>query len=399
MKTELQRDRVLLTCPEQVSVLAAVRGLRRAGYDPWVAGRSRGSFAAVSRDTSGFVRVPDAGKDPGGFAHAVFETASDLRATVVVPGTERALLALSRFSEACQPPVRLAAPNRTALDLMTSKEALGALASCGGFAVPAAMVVDREAISRWLGEFPVAVKPLRSELDRSGGLVHGRTHIARSRAEAEHAVSSMPGERVILQSFVEGPLISVAGVAWQGELHAPTEFAATRTWPTAGGALAWGETVVLDGAIVDGIRAMIRKSAFEGLLQVQFIRGTDGVYLIDVNPRLYASLGLAIAAGNNLPAIWVDFLAGRDPTIGPSYRTGIRFRAEHNDLRIAATEVAGREWRKATATLRPRAGAVHAIWSIRDPVPCMSVAVKAGRAIAGFRRRSPVLRPEAVHVD
>ena len=385
MRSELQRERVLLTCPEQVSVLAAVRGLRLVGYDPWVAGQSRGSFAAVSRATSGFVQVPRAARDPGGFARAVFAAASDIGATVVVPGTERALLALSCFSYARQTSVRLGAPTRAALDLMTSKEALGVLAACGGFSVPAAMVVDRDAISGWLGEFPVAVKSLRSELDRSGGFAHGSTQIARSRAEAEQAAFSMPGDRVILQSFIEGPLVSVAGVAWKGELHAPTEFTATRTWPISGGALAWGETVALDQTIADGIQAIIRKCGFEGLLQVQFIQGAERLYVIDINPRLYASVGLAIAAGHNLPAIWVDFLAGRQPSIGTSYRTGVRFRAEHNDFRIAATEAAGRQWRKATTTLRPRTGAVHAIWSIRDPAPCISVAVRAGQALAALR--------------
>jgi len=40
-------------------------------------------------------------------------------------------------------------------------------------------------------------------------------------------------------------------------------------------------------------------------------------YVIDVNPRIYGAIGLAIAAGQNLPAIWTDLLLGRTPLVRP----------------------------------------------------------------------------------
>ena len=49
--------------------------------------------------------------------------------------------------------------------------------------------------------------------------------------------------------------------------------------------------------------------------------------MIDLNPRPYGSLALAIGSGLKLPAVWADLLLGREPRLG-AYRVGVRCRAE-----------------------------------------------------------------------
>ena len=64
--------------------------------------------------------------------------------------------------------------------------------------------------------------------------------------------------------------------------------------------------VSLDRAVVD----LLSKLGWSGLFQVQFIRPVTRSYVIDLNPRMYGSLALVIAARVISPAVWVDPSSG-----------------------------------------------------------------------------------------
>ena len=110
----------------------------------------------------------------------------------------------------------------------------------------------------------------------------------------------------------------------------------TRIWPLPCGGSAYAETIPPDHELERGVGSILRSIGWSGLFQAQFIRGARGEhYLIDFNPRVYGSLALAVAAGLNLPGIWVDLLLGRRSRVG-GYRIGARFRHEERDVRALA---------------------------------------------------------------
>jgi predicted ATP-grasp superfamily ATP-dependent carboligase len=137
-----------------------------------------------------------------------------------------------------------------------------------------------------------------------------------------------------------------------------------------------------DPAVEAGVRQLIRLLRWSGIFQLQFIRAGSTSYVIDLNPRIYGSLGLAIAAGLNFPAIWADLLLGRTPRVG-SYKVGARFRSEERDLATLVASIVGRDWRMALEVLRPRRRTAHALGSISDPMPLLM----SGR-LARIRRLS-----------
>src|SRR2546421_7592368 len=57
-------ERVLLVGDEYYASLAAVRALRRGGYEPWLAVSKRRTYAERSRATAGTVIVPAPDKGP-----------------------------------------------------------------------------------------------------------------------------------------------------------------------------------------------------------------------------------------------------------------------------------------------------------------------------------------------
>jgi hypothetical protein len=84
-----------------------------------------------------------------------------------------------------------------------------------------------------------------------------------------------------------------------------------------------------------------------------------------------------VAAGLNLPAIWVDLLLGRQCQLG-GYRIGTRFRHEEKDVRALAKMLVDGEHLGALQGCMPRRGTTHAIFSFRDPMPLL---VSVGKLI------------------
>src|SRR5919204_4352773 len=88
-------ERVLLVGDEYYASLAAVRGLRRGGYEPWLAVSKPRTYAERSRRTAGTVLVPAPDEGPERLVEAVAQAARRLGVAAVLPGMEPAVLALA----------------------------------------------------------------------------------------------------------------------------------------------------------------------------------------------------------------------------------------------------------------------------------------------------------------
>src|SRR5436305_6170464 len=90
------RPRVLITDGEQRSVVAAVRGLRAAGYAVTVAASGRLAAAQWSRDCARRLLVPSASADGGAaLVEVLGEELQRDRYVAMIPGSEQALRAFS----------------------------------------------------------------------------------------------------------------------------------------------------------------------------------------------------------------------------------------------------------------------------------------------------------------
>lgn len=79
-----------------------------------------------------------------------------------------------------------------------------------------------------------------------------------------------------------------------------------------------------DAARDAGVRRLMRSIGWSGIFGLQFLRTDAAEYVIDLNPRVYGSLALAVAAGHNLTVMWTDLLLGGRPC-PDSYRRGVRY--------------------------------------------------------------------------
>jgi ATP-grasp in the biosynthetic pathway with Ter operon len=194
------------------------------------------------------------------------------------------------------------------------------------------------------------------------------------------------GERLLVQERVRGPLVSIELVLdREGRLVARFQQVTKRTWPTAAGSIALATSVAPDEGLVSRTAAMLAELGYWGLAQVDFVDTPDGYTLLDVNPRFYRCLPLAVACGTNLPALWHAVAVGRPVGTPGTYRTGMTYRWLEADFVAAARGAPGRLFERAPA---PSTGAA---WDAGDPLPGLLLSMSAVlsrvlRVLRGGRR-------------
>jgi predicted ATP-grasp superfamily ATP-dependent carboligase len=109
---------------------------------------------------------------------------------------------------------------------------------------------------------------------------------------------------------------------------------AHRTTPPLGGTSAVRESIPMPADLYEWSVALLAALAYDGYAEVEFRRGADGVpRLMEINPRLSASVEVASRSGVDFPLVMQACAAGRPLPAQHSYRAGVRMRWLGGDLR------------------------------------------------------------------
>ena len=362
-------------------MLGAVRALREAGHAPWVAVHERGTYAARSRATAGIIDVPSPWDDPDGFVRGIAAASDRIGASVVLPGTEYGMVTLAQRAGLFPTDVVLGIPPLSTIAEATDKSRLGSLARAVGLETPPTADLCLATLPDELSfDFPMVVKPHRSELpDEAGVIRHHGSQAVDSLDALRAALADLPGQRGLVQPFMLGPLGSLAGVSWDGRLVAAVQARADRVWPAPCGSISHSKSVALDERLADRVGGLLGAVGWNGIFQLDFFEAAGHYYLIDLNPRFYTSLVHATRAGVNLPAIWVDLLLGREPLVPASYRIGLHYRHEVGEMRALGRMLVRGPRGEAVRGLLPRRGTAHAVFSVTDPLPVMTTLARMVR--------------------
>jgi predicted ATP-grasp superfamily ATP-dependent carboligase len=169
-------------------------------------------------------------------------------------------------------------------------------------------------------------------------------------------------------------------VVWEGRVVCACHQRSVRIWPPRIGSSSYAQTVARDVELEARVSRLLESIGWRGIYGVQFVFADGRTYAIDLNPRVYGSAALAIAAGHNLPAIWTSLLLEGDADVG-DYEVGVHYRYEEDDLRALLAELRDGNIVGALAGVLPRRRTVHAVFSLRDPLPALEVARKGLRAL------------------
>jgi predicted ATP-grasp superfamily ATP-dependent carboligase len=353
-------------------------------------------MAAWSRTTEGRIPLPPPRSSPERFVEALVDRVSSGAWDVLLPGTEASLLPISAAREALEPHVGLGLPPHSVVVASLDKLLLQRTATDLGLGPPTSVAcADRSAASAAAAElgFPLVVKPersLRAASDAPGASLEQMTPIIAEDQAGLDAAVSLLGVPLTVQRFdSDARLVSCAGVRLPEGVVGFTVTRYARTWPPDVGSAVLARTVEPPNGLRTGTEDILSQIGWQGIFELEFLEQADGRFgAIDLNPRPFGWLSLAVAAGANLPAIWCDHVLGRRGGRAADAAPGHSYRWEEGEARYIARHVRRLDWR-ALARLRPQRNVTHACFEARDPAPLVAQSLElAGNLWGRTRRRS-----------
>ena len=359
------------------------------GHEVWLAHWQSETYATRSRAKAGAIRVPDPSLDPDGFVGALGLAAGEIRPATILPGGESSLIALAGREDEFPADIVVGTFPPELVRRATDKQALAEIAQAAGLATPQTHVLDREELRDRAQKlsYPLVLKAARSLVsDPNGSLRRVETRRVDSSDDLVEAMDSLQSSPVLVQQYVPGVLRTVCGVAWRGRLVCSLLQENTRLWPPGFGVASLAISLPRDPELEQATTRIVQALELSGVFQVEFLVDGPERYLIDINPRIYSSMGAAIAAGLNLPAIWVDLLLGGTPQVS-EYRVGVRWRVEDSELRLLKRAVLRGDRRAISELVRPRRGTAHAAFALHDPGPAFITVRRLLRTLRANTRR------------
>jgi predicted ATP-grasp superfamily ATP-dependent carboligase len=394
-------DAIVCDAAERQALVCA-RSLGRAGAAVGLVENRADAPSFRSRWCSSKAVVPDRGDRPDEFVQAVLTAATEQKAQVLFPLHDGSIHAVRAHRDEVERHVSLALASEAALDIAVTKARTLALAVELGIEIPRSVAVERAGEVRAAADelgFPLIVKPSASWVQerRNGGRFS--CALAANLTEAYTAVDALVrvGGAPILQEWLVGSREAVSLFRAEDRVWARFAQIAYRMNPPVGGSSVVRESIPLPADITDASERLVEAADLDGYSEIEFRRDAEGrPRLMEINPRLSASVEIAVRSGVDFPLLLYRWAAGERLQPMPSFRPGVRMRWLGGDL----------SWLRQTLGAQGRPEAVPALQAIesfcadflrpaaydyldrRDPGPAFAAATSWAARVAAARRRS-----------
>ena len=319
--------------------LAITRSLGRAG---WRVLAAEGTRSARSR--FGEARPLADALDPQDFRITLAALLGREQVDVIAPCTDASVVEVWRNAALLKDAQILGGDRRSAA-LYVDKARTLAAADDHGFPTPRwASPKNRDeavAAAERIG-YPVAVKPICSYV-ADGPRLRQRRHLVIADPDGiDGALTALSGPGAalpIVQEFVPGRALAVTAVLHRGAVLGMVARETLSFSPVSGGTSVWKRTIAPNEPGVQEAVQLLQALEYEGLAEVEYQVGADGTpRLMEIGVRAHGWIGLAAAAGVDLPLIAASVLLGATVDTPTAYRVGVEMRwlaGEISRLRVA----------------------------------------------------------------
>lgn len=301
-------SRILVLDGNQRASLAAVRSLGSKGLWVAVAESSSPSMAGMSRHSRGCYSYPDPQISPRAFFESLQDLIAELGITFLLPITEVTTYAVLRYRQELPNSVTLPFPSDPSLEMLANKNKLFELASEQGVRIPDTIYCQNRSdavaeIAR-IRKFPIILKPFKSKILTEERILSTHVAVAKDADQAlkilrENAFFDFP---FTIQSFVEGNGQGLFALFDKGQPICYFAHRRLREKPPEGGVSVLSESAPLDEQLKNAAEKLLRAAHWHGVAMVEFRVSHDGAgYLMEVNPRFWGSLQLAVDSGIDFP--------------------------------------------------------------------------------------------------
>jgi len=318
--------RVLITDGAYKHTLGAVRSLAQAGFEVDVIG-SRRCLTGWSRYHSKVAYRQDRFND-----ETINEFVSFLGNSnydVLLPIGARSVQLVSRHRAIIEEHCSIPLPSAKAIELCLDKEETNRFAATLGVKVPQTWsfkcLSELEAHIAEIA-FPVVVKG-KSEI------VKDRPFYANNTDQLVEKISvwgkGLSSEKMpfpIIQQFIDGVGVGFFALYQQGKCKRVFMHRRLRETPPSGGASSCAVSIY-DADLLQVGKKILDALEWHGVAMVEFKRekSTGDLYLMEINPKFWGSLDLALASGVDFPVLDVRMAMGEQIPYSDQYKIGLKF--------------------------------------------------------------------------
>lgn len=380
----MRKLKILLTEGERRSSLAVLRSLARDGHEVFVASASRLAQGSYSRFAGGTVRHVPYSRDSQLVRHALFEAIEKQAIDVIFPAHIYSTWLASEHLESFLSRVGLAVPSLSALRLVTDKWELCRLARGLSIEVPkTACPANKDELRQAAADlnFPCVLKMRRGfgalgmkVIETPQDLLSLYERNPDYLVRAEESYSFNEPSQPIVQEFVRGETHDACLLFNHGKLRAALTQWRIRMYPDRGGRGILNETTWRPELIESSSR-LLQEIGWHGLAQVEYRidEATGRPFLVDVNPRVWGMIDVAIQAGLNFPDLTCRVALGEDVPFTSEYTIGKRYQMGFPYSWISALQSETRVQRLLECLL-PDA-ATSSPFELKDPLPHLAEAL------------------------
>ncbi|MBU0682389.1 MAG: ATP-grasp domain-containing protein [Proteobacteria bacterium] len=320
-------SRVLILDGHWNKSVAAIRSLAAHGVKVTVGESSALAAGMLSRYPSRRFTYPAPLKNPTGFLDAVEREVQAIKYDVLLPMELTTLLLLSKERHRFTPHVHFPFAPHEILQQAAGKIAVSKAASATGISAPAGMVVNSDTHADQLIDtlgLPLVLKPDLGEGGRGLFYCHCQTEL-----ETALATIHQKGQAYLAQEMVaaDGYGLGVS-VLMDEEQNVLASFThqRLREYPLRGGPSTLRQATSHAQAETDAI-TLLKHLKWQGVAMVEFKVNpqTDRAFFLEINPRFWGSLPLAITAGVDFPVLLYKWAMGHGFE-RPMSRIGLKMR-------------------------------------------------------------------------
>jgi len=329
--------------------LASVRSLSRRGVRTIVAAESDADLTSASKYCDESVVVPSPHEDILAYKEALLSLAGRPDVRAVIPNREEDVYVLAKFREAFATRVSPLWPAFETLRTVHDRVRLAEAAEAAGVAVPETLLLDDvgAADSELFVKprYPILIADYESTYAPTECDPRNRTRYLRSgeRPNREAIVEEMD-HVPIAQEFVRGGGEEYAFFALydRGEPVATFQHRQLRGETYAGGASVYRESIDIP-ALERAGRALFDHLGWHGIGEAEFLRDpeTGAFKLMEVNPRMWASLSCAVGAGVDFPYYYWRLANGDAGPFDDDHPEGVGTHSLFGELKYLRSVVAG----------------------------------------------------------
>lgn len=241
---------------------------------------------------------------------------------LIIPSTEASLLAMK--ADDLDPMLRAKAviPPEASLDIALDKQRTLELAERLGVRIPHGNTIASSAEWPPCAAWPTVIKPIRSKVALHDETLSLSVRICANAVQRDEALADLlPLSPVLEQDYFRGRGFGVEALFEHGEPRWWFAHERIHELPITGGASSYRRSIDVPENLRKATLDLLTHLRWHGAAMVEFKMSADGDYrLMEINPRLWGSLPLAIASGVNFPLALLRMATGKPVGPQPRYR-------------------------------------------------------------------------------